>query len=247
MAENKTKQSAPEAMESLNKKEAFIVKYKNAIIAGVVVLVAVIAGGMIFKSCQNDKNEKAGTAIAAAQGQLVNTLGSEMYMPDSLLNVQYELMLSGNDSAAVVGFKKIADEYGSTKTGNLANLYAGLCYASMNKWKEAAEYLEKFDGCDDQMVSPAAKAALGNAYANLNQLDKAVETLKKAADEADNVTVSPQALIQAGEILESQNKAAEALELYKKAQTYIDRLPANAQQQMNRLNIDAYIERASQK
>jgi len=247
MAENKTKQGAPESFESLNKNEAFIVKYKNAIIAGVVILVVAIAGGMIFKSCQNEKNEKASTAIAPAQEQIANVIGSEMYMPDSLLNVQYEMMLNGNDSAAVVGFKKIADEYSSTKAGNLANLYAGLCYAGMNKWKEAAEYLEKFDDCDDQMVSPAAKAALGNAYASLNQLDKAVETLKKAAEEADNITVSPQALIQAGEILESQNKNAEALELYKKAENYIDRMPANAQQQLNRLNIDAYIERASQK
>jgi len=35
------------------------------------------------------------------------------------------------------------------------------------------------------MVSPAAQAALGNAYAHVNQLDKAVSCLKKAAEMAD--------------------------------------------------------------
>lgn len=245
MAKIESKKSTPEAMESLNKHEAFIVKYKKAIIGGIVVVVALVIGGLLFKSCQNARNEKASTAMAPAQEQLNEVMNSEMYMPDSLLQVQYEQLLKGNDSAAVVGFLKIADEYSSTKAGNLAKLYAGLCYANMNKWKEAAEWLEKFDDCGDQMVSPAAMAALGNAYANLNQPDKAVETLKKAAEKADNITVSAQAYIQAGQILESQNKKGEALELYKKAKGYIDRMEPQAQQGLQRMNIDAFIERVS--
>ena len=64
------------------------------------------------------------------------------------------------------------------------------------------------------MISPAAQGALGNAYAHLNQLDKAVDNLKKAAEKADNNSLSPIFLIQAGEILESQGKAEEALKLY---------------------------------
>lgn len=247
MAENKTKKGAPETIETLNAHEAFIVKYKKAIIAGVAILVVAVGCGLAIKSCNSAAAEKASTAIAPAQEKMAETMQSEMYMPDSLLQAQYELLLNGQDSAAVVGFLKIADEFSSTKAGNLANLYAGLCYANMNKWKEAAEYLEKFDDCDDQIISPAAKSALGNAYANLGENDKAVETLKKAAEEADNMTLSPQCYIQAGEILESQNKTAEALELYKKAESYIDRMDASAQQGLNRMNIDAYIERASQK
>jgi tetratricopeptide (TPR) repeat protein len=87
------------------------------------------------------------------------------------------------------------------------------------------------------MVSPAAEGALGNAYANLNQLDKAVEHLKKAAKMADNNTLSPIYLIQAGEILESQGKKAEALELYQQVkEKYVN--------SMQYQSIDKYIERA---
>ncbi len=70
-----------------------------------------------------------------------------------------------------------------------------------------------FSSEDDQMISPAAEAALGDAYAHLNQLDKAVDAFKKAASMADskaedgtNNSLSPTFIIKAGEILESQGK-----------------------------------------
>ena len=124
--------------------------------------------------------------------------------------------------------------------GNLANLYAGLCYAKLNKWEDAAKYLEEFDGADDQMISPAAEGALGNAYAHLNQLDKAVSHLKSAAEKADNNSLSPTFLIQAGEILESQGKNDEALKLYQEVkEKYFNSMAYQT--------IDGYIERVSSK
>ena len=110
----------------------------------------------------------------------------------------------------------------------------------MEKWQEAISFIEKFDAKDDQMISPAALGALGNAYAHVDQLDKAVETLKKAAEKADNNSLSPTFLVQAGEILESQGKKEEALKLY---QTVKDKYFNS----MSYQTIDAYIERASAK
>ena len=121
---------------------------------------------------------------------------------------------------ALVGFQKVAADYSSTDAGNLAQLYIG----------------ESFSGKDDQMITPAAEGALGNAYANLNQLDKAVEHLKKAASMADNNSLSPTFLIQAGEILESQGKKDEALKLYEEVkEKYFN--------SMQYQSIDKYIER----
>ena len=84
--------------------------------------------------------------------------------------------------------------------------------------QDAVKFLDKYSPANDEMVSPAAVAALGNAYAHVKQLDKAVEALKKAAKMADsqalentNNSLSPTFLIQAATILESQNKKAEAL------------------------------------
>ena len=140
---------------------------------------------------------------------------------------------------ALTGFQKVADEYGSTDAANLAQLYIGICQANLGKWQEAVDALESFSGKDDQMISPAAEGALGNAYANLNQLDKAVEHLKKAAKMADNNTLSPVYLIQAGEILESQGKKSEALQLYQQVkEKYVN--------SMQYQTIDKYIERVKE-
>ena len=224
MADSKKNVSAPVAEETLNKSEAFILKYKNAIIGAVVALIVIVAGVILYKNyVSGPAEQKASTELAKGQ----NLFQAQ----------QFEQALNG-DSTGYVGFLKIASEYSSTKAGNLANLYAGLCYANLDKWQEAAQYIESFSGQDDQMVSPAALGALGNVYAHLNQLDKAVSTLIKAAEKADNNSLSPTFLIQAGQILESQNKKDEALKLYKKVkEKYF--------QSMQYQTIDEYIERAS--
>jgi len=212
--------------ETLNKSEAFFLKYKKAIIAAVVAIVVIIGGAVLYKTYISEPNEqKASTAIAKGQEYFAQGL--------------FQQALTG-DSAGYKGFVALADEYSSTDAGNLANLYAGLCYAQMEKWQEAISFIEKFDAQDDQMISPAALGALGNAYAHVDQLDKAVETLKKAAEKADNNSLSPTFLVQAGEILESQGKKEEALKLY---QTVKDKYFNS----MSYQTIDAYIERASAK
>ena len=225
MAETKKNTSAPVAEETLTSGEALFLKYKNAIIGCVCAVVVVIAGIVIYKNKVAGPNEvKASTAIAKGQ--------------DLFQQRMFEQALNG-DSAGYAGFLQIADEYSSTDAGNLANLYAGLCYANLDKWQEAAQYLEKYDGGNDQMVSPAALGALGNAYAHLEQLDKAVSTLKKAAEKADNNSLSPTFLIQAGQILESQGNKAEALKLYKQVkEKYF--------QSMQYQTIDEYIGRVSE-
>ena len=219
-------QAAPTMEETLNQSEAFFLKYKKAIIGVVIALVVIIAGIVLYKTYVSGPQEiKASTAIAK---------GQEYFAANN-----FEMALNG-DSASFKGFVKLADEYSSTAAGNLANLYAGLCYAKLDKWEDAVKYLEKYDGADDQMISPAAEGALGNAYAHLNQLDNAVSHLKKAAEKADNNSLSPTFLIQAGEILESQGKNDEALKLYQTVkEKYFNSMASQT--------IDAYIERVSAK
>lgn len=224
MAE-KMNTNAPIAEGAKNQNEEFLLKYKNAIIGCLVALVLIVGGCIFYKNYKADKQEEASTAIAKAQ---------ELFG-----NQNYELALNGSDSLNVKGFLAIASEYSSTDAGNLAQLYAGLCYANLDKWQEAAQCLEQFDGADDQMISPAALGALGNVYAHLNDLDKAVSTLKKAAEQADNNSLSPTFLIQAGQILEEQGQKAEALTLYKQ-------IKEKYFQSMQYQTIDEYIERVSE-
>ena len=210
----------------MNQSEAFFLKYKKAIITVVVALIVIIVGAVLYKTyIAEPREQQASTAIARGQ----------QYFEKGL----FQQALEG-DSTGYKGFAKLADEYSTTAAGNLANLYAGLCNAQLGKWEAAVKFLEAYDLSEDAMVSPAALGALGNAYAHLNQLDKAVSTLKKAAEKADNNSLSPTFLIQAGQILESQGKNDEALKLY---QTVKEKYFNSMQYQ----TIDGYIERVSNK
>ena len=201
--------------QQLTKTEAFFDKNKKAIICGVIAIIVIIAGIILCNTYYlTPRENKASTELAKSQ-----TLFDQQ---------QYD--------KALEGFQKVAADYSSTDAGNLAQLYIGICQANLGKWQEAVDALESFSGKGDQMISPAAEGALGNAYANLNQLDKAVEHLKKAAKMADNNTLSPVFLIQAGEILESQGKKADALELYQQ-------IKEKYQNSMQYQTIDKYIER----
>ena len=223
---------APES-ESLNIREAFFLKNKKAILIAVAAIIIVIAGVFVYLTqISGPREEKASTMLSKGQTYFSNEM--------------FDQALKG-DGAGYVGFVKIADDYSSTKAGNLANLYAGLCYANLGKWAEAQKYLDAFSSKGDQMISPAAEAALGDAYAHLNQLDKAIDAFKKAAsmadDEADdntNNSLSPTFLIKAGEILESQGKKADALSIYQDVKKkYVNSMLVQSAE------IDKYIERAS--
>lgn len=229
---NKTEQVL-ESTENINNREAFFMKYKKAILIAVAAIIVVIAGVFLYISqISGPREEKASTALSKGQTYFNNEM--------------FEQAVNG-DGAGFVGFAKLADEYSGTKAGNLANLYAGLCYANLGKWAEAQKSLDAFSTEDDQMISPASQAALGDAYAHLNQLDKAVDAFKKAADMADskaednaNNSLSPIFLIKAGEVLESQGKKDEALKIYQDIKKkYVNSMLVQSAE------IDKYIERAS--
>lgn len=231
---NKIDFGANTQVERSNSSEAFFSKYQKQILIAVVAVVLVIAGLLLYKAyVQAPREDKASTAMAKGQ--------------DYFNQEQFDKALNG-DGAGYAGFVKIASDYSGTDAANLANLYAGLCYVNLGKWNEAIASLEKYSTQGDALVSPAATAALGNAYAETGNVDKAISTLKKAAEMADdkgvdgvNNSISPTFLLQAGELLESQNKKAEALKIYQD----IKKKYQNSQL-VQSSEIDKYIERVSE-
>lgn len=230
---NKIDFGANSHVESANNKEDFFLKFKKQIIIGVVAILLVVAGAILYNAyVAGPREDKASTAIAK---------GEQYFNAE-----QFDKALNG-DGAGYVGFVKIASDYSSTDAGNLANLYAGLSYFNLGKYTEAVTYLEKFFTKGDAMVSPTATAALANAYAQTGNVDKAISTLKKADDMADskaddvNNSISPTFLLQAGKLLESQNKKDEALKLYQDIKKkYVNSSLVQSSE------IDKYIERVSE-
>ena len=224
MKEKKEKQVTYD--ESLSTSETFFLKNKKVIFGILGAVIILIVGGILYHSYVSlPLEDEASTELAKSE----------------------QLMMQQQYDQAVKGFQQVAANYGSTKAGNLANLYTGLCYAHLQKpdWKKALEYVEKFDTRDDKIISPESQVALADIYVNNNQTDKAIETLKNAADMADqradggvNLSVAPLAMLKAGQLLESQHKKTDALEVYKSIKKKYVASPLYQE-------IDKYIERAS--
>lgn len=222
MAEQKNHNEHLNVEDALTQSEAFLIKYKNAIIGGVVAVIIIVAGFIMYKNLYAEPREEK------AQAALFK--GQEYFEQDA-----FEQALNG-DSIGYTGFLKVADDYSGTKAANLAKAYAGICYAQLGKYEEAVKMLDSFNG-KDQMVAPAILGAAGNCYAQLGQLDKAASTLLSAADKADNNTLSPIFLIQAGEILVKQGKYDDAVNAYTK-------IKDKYFQSYQAMDIDKYIEQA---
>ena len=232
---NKIDFGANSHVENPSKSEAFFIKFKKQILIAVAAVIVIIAGIALYNVyVDGPREDKASTALAKGQ-QYFN-------------QEQFDKALNG-DGASYAGFIKIASDYSGTDAANLANLYAGLCYANLDKWQDAVKYLDQFSTQDDAFISPSSMAALGNAYANTGNIDKAISAFKKAADMADskaaddtNNSLSPTFLIQAAELLESQNKSDEALKIYEDVKKkYVN------SQVVQSSEIDKYIERITEK
>ncbi len=228
---NKNIANAAPIEQTLNKQEAFFLKFRKQILIVVAAVIVIVGGYAAYTNLiAGPREDKASTALAKAQ---------EMFGQGD-----YQKALNGDKTTE--GFLAVADNYSGTDAANLAKAYAGLCYANMGKWKEAVASLEDFSPRGDMMISPAVTAALANAYANTGDVDKAISTFKKAAEMADaeadentNNSLSPAYMISAARLLESQNKNEDALAIYKEVkEKYVNSAASQ--------DIDKYIERVAE-
>lgn len=177
----------------INKGEEFVQKNQKLIFgvcAAIVVAVAAIWG---WNKLSDSKN-------ASAQ--------NEMWEAQALFD-------QGQYEQALAGFEAVADEYGSTKAGNLAKAYAGLCQKNLGNFEEAVKLLDDYDG-NDNVVAPAILSAMGDCLVNMENADnkKAAETFMKAAKAADNAQYSPLYLKKAGLAYEAAGDKEAAAKAY---------------------------------
>jgi tetratricopeptide (TPR) repeat protein len=128
------------------------------------------------------------------------------------------MVFSADGQKPMMGFEQVADQYSMTKTGNLANYYAGICYLRTGKFEQAIEFLSKFDG-DDDVVGPLALGAIGDCHLEMKRADEALKYYMKAADKKDNSFTRPYFLKKsafAQEQLGNFNEAADLCERIKK-------------------------------
>ncbi len=115
-----------------------------------------------------------------------------------------------NPSGSFEGFLSIIDNYSGTKSANLAKYYAGICYLNLGKFDDAISYLEDYSAKDD-VTSATKSGALGDAYAEKGDKDKAMSFYKKASA-FENDMLTPYYLHKIAMMYYVDGKSKEALE-----------------------------------
>jgi tetratricopeptide (TPR) repeat protein len=124
-------------------------------------------------------------------------------------------------------FLQIMDDYKWTDAANLSHYYTGIIYLKQGKFQDAIDQLKDFNG-KDKMVTNMAYGAIGDSYAELGNMDDAVDYYKKAAYHFENDLTSPMFLKKAAMLLERVDTLCKDLDETKKVLSPTSWPPAEA-------------------
>ena len=147
----------------------------------------------------------------------------------------FKLALEGDENYP--GFEEIIKNYGSTKTGNLAQYYAGVSYLKEGDYDKAIKHLGEFSS-DDYILQARAYAVTGDSYSQKADYKKAAEFYERAANHNPNKFFSPTYLLKAALALETAGEPKSAKVAYEKIiNDYKDSSEySDARKQLARLN-----------
>jgi tetratricopeptide (TPR) repeat protein len=217
--------------ETASKSEQFVIKYQNIIFIVLAAIVAFILGFLAYQKYVKTPKEKE----AANELAFPKTYFEEAMVNGVAADSLFTLGLNGADGK--YGFVDVADKFSGTDAGNLANYYAGISYLKLKQYKEAIAHLEKFSS-DDELLGPVAKGAIGDAFADINQPEDALDYYIQAAKLRDNNFSTPLFLFKAG-------NTAMVLENYSKALDLFEQIKNNYPNSEEAKNIDTYINKAT--
>ncbi|MCB2195337.1 MAG: tetratricopeptide repeat protein [Bacteroidetes bacterium] len=204
MSKNKeTHQDQFESVENvLSKTEHYIEENQKSLTIIVAAIIIIVGGYLGYKRFVVTPKE--------------NEAKSQMWMAERYFaRDSFNLALNGDGN--YLGFLDIIDEYGITKSANLANYYSGISYLHLGQYENAIEYLKQFES-DDKMVAPVAFGAIGDAYMELGNTDDALLFYNKAVNASENNFTTPIYLMKVAFVQKEQGEYEKALETYKKIQ-----------------------------
>ncbi len=211
MAETKEK-TVIDVEGQIDRAELFFHDYKKQIGIAAALIVAVVGIIVAYKMWY------VPTKDAEAQSELFFT---EQYFEKDSFNIAINggkiIKLADGTDKTIMGFEEIADSYGLTPSGNLAEYYLGISYLRTGKFEQAIEHLEKFS-TSDLILNSVAIGAMGDAHMELNKTDEAVKYYLKAADQNANTFTSPIYLKKAASANETTGNYAEAIKIYERIQ-----------------------------
>ena len=185
--------------QALTRSEQFIEDNQKAltyILGGlIVILLVIIAGNRYYLKPLNEE--------AAA----------DMYYAERFFEMDsFNLALNGYGTYP--GFLNVLDDYGISKSAKISKYYAGVCYHQLGDHEAAIQLLSKFK-TDDLLVGAAKYSTLGDAYVEMNDLNKAISAYNNGIDKYENNFSTPILLKKLGLVYEELGKLNDALDTYK--------------------------------
>ncbi len=226
MAKKKTaKEDNLQELESaLTKTEQFIEDHQKTISYVIGGIVLIVVGYLSFNKFYLQPKEDEAL--------------SQMFMAENYFEKDsFNLAINGDGN--YLGFLDIIDDYGITKSANLAKYYTGISYLHLGQYEDALDFLKGFK-TDDLLLAPVTEGAKGDALLELGETENALKQYKKAYTASDNELTTPIYMMKAASLLESMDELEEALSLYKEIK---EKYPTSTEG----TNVDKYIARVQLK
>lgn len=192
--EEKALGTEEQAVNTLENLQVFFEKHKNNLAIGLVALLLIIAGIYYYTAIMRPNAEK--------------TAQAEMF------NAQYYFE-QDSFQLALDGFEMVIDDHSSTKAGNLAKYYAGICAYNLKDYTTAIDYLKAYKA-KDEVLGSLALGVLADAQAENGDTKAALSNYSKAANYSANEATAPFLLLKAGVAHEAQNDLKTANQLFNK-------------------------------
>jgi tetratricopeptide (TPR) repeat protein len=222
MAKKKAQQAdnLQELESALTKTERFIEENQKPItyVVGAIIIVVIAYLGFTRFYLQPRENE--------AQSQMF--MAENYFEKDS-----FNLAINGDGN--YLGFLDIIDDYGMTKSANLAKYYTGISYLYLGQYEDALDYLDGFK-TKDLLLGPIAEGARGDAKLELGDMEGALKHYKKAYSMNDNELTTPVYMMKAARLLETMDELEDALAIYQEIK---EKYPETNEGQ----NVDKFIAR----
>ena len=140
-------------------------------------------------------------------------------------NADFALALNGDATAP--GFAQVAEQYGNTPAGNLANMYAAACALRLGDYAMAEKYINAFSsvkGVAGEMMNAMAIGIKGDIAVEQDDLAKAASLFEKAAAASDNQFTTPLYLRKASQAYRAMGNVEKA---NAHLQAIMDRYPSS--------------------